>query len=150
MVSVLASRSSRVKPKTMKLVFVASPLSIRKGVRAKTGRHGIRIMCPSGATCLSADCCFSELALLKSNSVCWSRTKRTPSSSHWKLTCSGHDIAEKLLSYNHSLTRFSLRLLITSLVCLNFIKLRESYCWHKRGFPPYDILLLYNTLLCFL
>jgi len=24
-------------------------------------------MCPSGATCLSADCCFSELALLKSN-----------------------------------------------------------------------------------
>jgi len=22
----------------------------------------IRIMCPSGATCLSADCCFSELA----------------------------------------------------------------------------------------
>ena len=24
---------------------------------------GIRIMCQSGATCLSADCCFSELAL---------------------------------------------------------------------------------------
>ena len=23
----------------------------------------LRIMCPSGATCLSADCCFSELAL---------------------------------------------------------------------------------------
>ena len=24
---------------------------------------GIRIMCPSGATCLPADCCFSELTL---------------------------------------------------------------------------------------
>ena len=24
---------------------------------------GIRIMCPNGVTCLSADCCFSELAL---------------------------------------------------------------------------------------
>jgi hypothetical protein len=24
---------------------------------------GIRIMCPSGATCLAADCCFCELAL---------------------------------------------------------------------------------------
>jgi len=24
-------------------------------------------MCMSGATCLSADCCFSELALWKSN-----------------------------------------------------------------------------------
>jgi hypothetical protein len=23
----------------------------------------IRIMCPNGATCLSVDCCFSELAL---------------------------------------------------------------------------------------
>jgi hypothetical protein len=29
----------------------------------KTGWVGIRIMCPSGATCLPADCCFSELAL---------------------------------------------------------------------------------------
>ena len=37
-----------------------------------------------------------ELAL-KSNSVYWSRTKWTSSSSHWKLTCSRHDIAEKLL-----------------------------------------------------
>ena len=27
-------------------------------------------MCPSGATCIPADCCFSELALQKSNSVC--------------------------------------------------------------------------------
>ena len=43
----------------------------------------------------------------KSNSAGWSRTKRTSSSSHWKLTCSRHDIAEKLLSSlnnNHSLT----------------------------------------------
>ena len=54
----------RVKSKTIKLVCVASPLSTQlKGERAKTGWFGIRIMCPSGATCLSADCCFSELAL---------------------------------------------------------------------------------------
>jgi len=33
------------------------------GKRAKTAWLGIRIMCPSGATCLPADCCFSELAL---------------------------------------------------------------------------------------
>ena len=33
------------------------------GERAKTGWLGIRIMCPNGATCLSAVCCFSELAL---------------------------------------------------------------------------------------
>jgi hypothetical protein len=30
-------------------------------------KHGIRIMCPSGATCLPADCCFSELAVEKFN-----------------------------------------------------------------------------------
>ena len=71
MVSVLASiavdrgfKPGRVKPKTIKLVFVASLLSTQhSGERAKTGWLGIRIMCQSGATCLSADCCFSELAL---------------------------------------------------------------------------------------
>ena len=52
-----------------------------------------------GATRLLADCCFSILALYKSNSACWSRTKRTwSSSSHWKLACSRHDIAEQLLT----------------------------------------------------
>ena len=45
-------------------VFVASPLSIHhSGERVKTGRLGIRIVCQSGVTCLSADYCFSELAL---------------------------------------------------------------------------------------
>ena len=45
-------------------LFVASPLSTQPyGVRAKTVWLGIRIMCLSGATCLSVDCCFSELAL---------------------------------------------------------------------------------------
>jgi len=33
-----------------------------------------------------------------------SSTKWTSSSSHWKLTCSRHDIAEKLLSWQQSLT----------------------------------------------
>ena len=38
-----------VKPKTIELVFVASPLDTQYyGERAKTGLLGIRIMCPSG------------------------------------------------------------------------------------------------------
>jgi hypothetical protein len=46
---------------------------------------------------------------IKSNSACWSSTKRTSSSSHRKLTCSRHDIAAKLLNWReakitHSLT----------------------------------------------
>ena len=50
--------------KDYKLVIVTSPLSTQyKGETAKTGWLGIRIMCPSGATCLPADCCFSKLAL---------------------------------------------------------------------------------------
>jgi hypothetical protein len=31
--------------------------------KRNTGWLEIRIICPSGATCLSADCCYSELAL---------------------------------------------------------------------------------------
>jgi len=46
------------------LIFVASAISTqREGERAKTDWLGIRIMCPSGETCLSADCCFREIAL---------------------------------------------------------------------------------------
>jgi hypothetical protein len=52
------------KAMTIKMVCVASPLRTQhEGVRVKTGWLGIRTMCPSGATCLPADCCFSQLAL---------------------------------------------------------------------------------------
>jgi hypothetical protein len=38
------------------LVFVASPLSTHyQGERTKTGWLGIRIMCPSGATCRNSE-----------------------------------------------------------------------------------------------
>ena len=51
-------------------------------------------MCLSGATCLSADCCFSELALKKATK----RVGLVQSRSHHHLikkkNCSCHDIAE--------------------------------------------------------
>jgi hypothetical protein len=50
--------------RSMKLIFVASPLSTQHlGERAKTAWLRIRIMYQNGVTCLPADCCFSELAL---------------------------------------------------------------------------------------
>jgi len=65
---ITGSSPGRVKPKIMKLVFVASLLSTRREQeRAKTGWLGIRIMHPSGVTYLPMDCCFSELPLYKSN-----------------------------------------------------------------------------------
>ena len=50
---------------TCTFVFVASPLSIHAALRrrTKTGWLGICLMCPSGAPCLSANCCFNKLAL---------------------------------------------------------------------------------------
>jgi hypothetical protein len=60
----VVSSPVREKPKTIKLVFVASPLRTQcLGERTKIGLLGIRIICPSGATSLSTDCCFSEIAL---------------------------------------------------------------------------------------
>jgi hypothetical protein len=63
----VGSSLNRVKPKTInKLICVASALSTQhEGERAKTGCLGIRIMCSSGATGLSMDCSFNQLALLK-------------------------------------------------------------------------------------
>ena len=64
--SVVCRGLYRVKQKAIK--YVASPLSTQhEGERAKTGWFGIRIMCSSGATCLSTNCRVSELALCKSN-----------------------------------------------------------------------------------
>ena len=40
---------------------------------------------------------FLQCDSAKKNPTCWSRTKRTSSSSHWKLVCSRHDITGKLL-----------------------------------------------------
>jgi hypothetical protein len=80
---IVDSSPGRVKPRTITLVFVASPLSTQHyGERARIGWLGIRIMCPNGVIFLPANCCLSESALYKSNSACWSRTKRTSSSSH--------------------------------------------------------------------
>ena len=90
----------RLKPKIIEFLVVAFGYSHNIKEKAQTGwLGGVSIMCPSGPTCLSAECCFNELALCKSNSTCWSRTKLTSSSSHWKLTCSCHNIAEKLLNW---------------------------------------------------
>ena len=47
--------------------FSAKHAALRK---KKNGWLGIRIICPSGATCLPMDCCFSELPLSKINSAC--------------------------------------------------------------------------------
>ena len=54
-------------------------------------------MCPIRATCLSADCCSSELALLN-------QTKRVDlvqsgPRHHLILTCPRYDVAEKLLRW---------------------------------------------------
>jgi hypothetical protein len=60
---IAGSSPDRVNPMTIELVFVASLLNRQhEGKIAKTCCHGIMIMCPSEATCLFADCNFSELA----------------------------------------------------------------------------------------
>ena len=62
------SQARQVKPKTIKFVFAAFLLGMQYSrARAKTGFLRIRFMCPSEATCLLKDCCFSELALSRSN-----------------------------------------------------------------------------------
>ena len=73
MVSVLTSSAiGRIKPKTTKLIFVTSPSSTqhllllhqahRIKEKGQSGWLRIRLMCPSGATWLTVNYCFSELA----------------------------------------------------------------------------------------
>jgi len=55
-------------------------------------------MCPSGATCLTTDGCFGELARK------FTYSKRTSLSSHQNATCSRHDADEKLITEKQLLT----------------------------------------------
>ena len=97
MISVLASSAvdrefnPRSEGQTKYYKFIAPLISTHHlGGRAKTGWLGIRInkMCPSGATCLFADCGINDLALYTSNSTICSSAKRTSSSfsSHYILS----------------------------------------------------------------
>ena len=55
----LSTTFGQVIAETMKLIFVASPLSMQyQGVRVKIGSLNFRTMCSSGATCVPLDCCL--------------------------------------------------------------------------------------------
>jgi hypothetical protein len=64
MVSVLALsvEDCGLELKTIKLIFVASPLCMQAALRSENKDCWARNQ-HSGATCLPADCCISELAL---------------------------------------------------------------------------------------
>jgi hypothetical protein len=94
-----------------------------------------------------------ELALHKSNSESWSRTKRISSSSHWKLTCSRHDIDEQLLSWRKATTTFILLIANLAEKILIYINCRRN--WHfillvqeKNGDERTWPLVRYNCSCC--
>jgi hypothetical protein len=59
---VFESRSGHTKDYKIGICcFSAKHAAFRR--KRKVGCLEMRIMCASGTTCLSADCCFSELAL---------------------------------------------------------------------------------------
>jgi len=84
--------------KECKLIFVASVVSTQYyWVRVKRWWIRIRIMGSNEVTCLPIEFYF-RLAVLKSISLCLFSIKRTASLSHQIVTCSCHDMAEKLLT----------------------------------------------------
>ena len=57
------SRISGVMVRRARLKCCRSWISIPDKDKPNTATKKIRIMCSSGATCLSADCCFSDQAI---------------------------------------------------------------------------------------
>ena len=55
------SQSGQIKNYKIGICWLSTK-NADNGIRAKTSLLGIGIMCLSGATCLPADCCFSEPA----------------------------------------------------------------------------------------
>ena len=63
-----------------------------------------QIMCPNGTTCLPADCLFSEPALCKFYSGCWSRTKWTLSHQKFILFSPWHSWTFAHLELNNKIS----------------------------------------------
>ena len=84
----MGSSPDRVKPMTIKLVFVASPLSMQHyGERAMTGWLGIRIMCPKWGTMSISRMLFQ-----------WASTIKNPTKSVGLVPCGPHHhLIENLL-----------------------------------------------------
>ena len=126
---------SQVKPNTIKLVFVASPLSTQhSGERAKTGWLRIRITCPSGATLSTRRLLFqwastikmqlSMLVLYKTDLIIISL--KINLFSPWY----SWQIAELAVNNNHSLTLSCPRLYcycLSLLLCTNQVP-KVLYC----------------------
>ena len=69
---IVVSILGRIKPKTIKFVFVASPLIAQyKEVRTKIDWLGVRIMCPNGDLCRYVYCCYFKLWIQISNPAYW-------------------------------------------------------------------------------
>ena len=75
-------RSGQTKDYKLGICCFSAKHAALTGEIAKTGWLGISIMCPSGATCLSADCCFSERADYKNPTKRVGLVQSRPSSSH--------------------------------------------------------------------
>lgn len=74
---IVSSSPGPVKRKTIKLHLLLRHQSTwRLEIKAKTGWHWIRIMCPSEVICLSADSClFESVSTININKGCWSSIK---------------------------------------------------------------------------
>jgi len=92
----LEHRLSQTKDYNIGICCFSPKHAALQGVRAKTGWLGIKIMCPSAVTYLPANCCFSELALMKIRPSVLVMYKVDVIIS-LNVTCSHHDVAEKLL-----------------------------------------------------
>ena len=96
------------KPKTMKLVFVASTKNTQNsGVRAMTGWLEIRINCPEWSDMSIRGLLFQWVTTIKIQLIaCLSSAKRTSSSFHQNVTLSRLDTGEQIfistLNNNHS------------------------------------------------
>jgi hypothetical protein len=89
---------------------------------------------------LSAECCFSELALYKSSRAYRSCTKWTPSPFHWKLTCSSHymwpwivqEVVVNPLPYDHDTLPFY------HIICMLYPKTQGIINFFREILPPFE------------
>jgi hypothetical protein len=87
---------------------------------------------------------FQWASTIKFQLSCWSSTKHTSSSSHWKLTCSHHDTAEELLNWRHTKITHSITLIDRDIFYFIFQNYQTFHRCSSDGSE--EVLLLFGVI----
>ena len=105
----------------------------------------VKQLSQSGASCIQIGCLFQWDITIKFDSVCWSSTKQTASSSKQKITSSAHEVAET--NNKHGEKVLYLPVLLLSLILCGMVCFMYSVLYSFNIILSWSAIMLLDSVL---